>query len=164
MKLYEINEALERLIEDSVDPETGEITIDIDALQELQMAREEKLEGLAVYYKGLMADASAIKGEIETLTSRMKSAEKKAEQIKAFLRVQLDGQPLKTSKVAISKPRTTKAAEVTDEQKFWAWEGYENYVTYSDPKISRKLIREALLAGEQIPGCELVENQSITIK
>ena len=94
----------------------------------------------------------------------MKSAEKKAEQVKTFLQLQLDGQPLKTAKVAISRPRTTKSAKVTDERKFWAWEGSENYVTYADPKISTKRIREALLAGEQIPGCELVENQSITIK
>lgn len=162
MKLYEINEALERLIEDSVDPETGEIAIDIDALQELQMAREEKLEGLAVYYKNLMADATAIKGEIETLTSRMKSAEKKAEQIKAFLQIQLDGQPLKTSKVAVSF-RASKAVEV-DEKAFWAWEGAGRYCVYPDPKISKKAITEALKQGEDVVGCELVERQSMTIK
>ena len=162
MKLYEINEALERLLEESVDPETGEITIDIDALQELQMAREEKLEGLAVYYKNLMADASAIKAEIETLTQRMKSAEKKAEQIKAFLQIQLDGQPLKTSKVAVSF-RASKAVEV-DEKAFWAWEGAGRYCTYPEPKISKKAITEALKQGEDVVGCELVERQSMTIK
>ena len=162
MKLYEINEALERLIEEAVDPETGEITIDIDALQELQMAREEKLEGLAVYYKDLMADASAIKAEIETLTSRMNIAEKKAEQIKAFLQSQLDGQPLKTSKVAISYRKST-AVEV-DEKAFWAWEGALKYCTYSDPKISKKMIGDALKNGGCIPGCEFVERQSMTIK
>lgn len=162
MKLYEINEALERLIEESVDPETGEIAIDIDALQGLQMAREEKLEGLAVYYKNLMSDASAIKAEIETLTSRMKSAEKKAEQIKAFLQIQLDGQPLKTSKVAVTF-RTSKAVEV-DEKAFWAWEGAGMYCTYPEPKISKKAITEALKQGEDVVGCELVERQSMTIK
>lgn len=164
MRLYEINEALEQLLENSVDPETGEITFDIDELQALQMQRDEILEGLAISYKNYKAEAAAIKDEIETLTKRVKSDESRADQVKLFLTTQLHGEPLKTARVAISRPRTTKSAEVTDERKFWAWDGSENYVTYADPKISKKRIREALLAGEQIPGCELVENQSITIK
>ena len=41
MKIWEINQALEALLE-QVDPETGELTCDMDALEALTIERDEK--------------------------------------------------------------------------------------------------------------------------
>ena len=68
MKLYEINAALEAL----VDPETGEL-MDYDAFEALQMARDDKIEGMALWYKDMVAEAKAIKEEADTLTARRKA-------------------------------------------------------------------------------------------
>ena len=54
MKLYEINAALEAL----VDPETGEL-MDYDAFEALNLARDEKIEGMALWYKDMVAEAYA---------------------------------------------------------------------------------------------------------
>ncbi len=50
MTLYEIDKA----ITDLADPETGEIT-DFEALDNLQMARDQKIENIACYYKNLVS-------------------------------------------------------------------------------------------------------------
>ena len=54
MNLYEIDAAITAL----VDPETGEIS-DFDAFDQLSMARDQKIENIALYYKNLVADAAA---------------------------------------------------------------------------------------------------------
>ena len=56
MKLYEINEQ----ILDCIDSETGEV-IDPEKLNNLQIAKDEKLENLALWYKDLLAEANALK-------------------------------------------------------------------------------------------------------
>lgn len=65
MKLYEINEQIMACI----DNETGEI-IDTDKLNELQIAKDEKIENLALWYKDLLAEANALKEEKETFAAR----------------------------------------------------------------------------------------------
>ena len=80
MTLYEIDKA----ITDLADPETGEIT-DFEALDNLQMARDQKIENIACYYKNLVSDAEAIKAEKEALAERQKVAENKAARLKEYL-------------------------------------------------------------------------------
>ncbi len=79
MTLYEIDKA----ITDLADPETGEIT-DFEALDNLQMARDQKIENIACYYKNLVSDAEAIKAEKEALAERQKVAENKAARLKGI--------------------------------------------------------------------------------
>ena len=69
MKLFEINAALEELLNQQ-DPETGELTCDLDQLDALMMERDEKLEGLALYCKNADAEAKAIREEEKTLAER----------------------------------------------------------------------------------------------
>lgn len=57
--LYEINEE----ILSCVDMETGEI-IDAEKLGRLQMAFDDKVEGIALWIKNLLSDAAAIKEEM----------------------------------------------------------------------------------------------------
>lgn len=68
--LYEINEQ----ILSCVDMETGEI-IDADKLQDLQLAFDEKVEGIACWIKNLLSDAAAIKAEKDALAEREESNE-----------------------------------------------------------------------------------------
>lgn len=78
--LYEINEQ----ILNCVDMETGEI-IDADKLQDLQLAFDEKVEGIACWIKNLLSDASAIKAEKDALAEREKACKNKAESLKNYL-------------------------------------------------------------------------------
>ena len=84
--LYEIdNEILA-----CVDADTGEI-LDTEKLDALQMEREKKLEGVALWIKDLKAEADAVKAEADKLNARKKSLDNKIESIKTWLTVALDG-------------------------------------------------------------------------
>ena len=158
MTLYQINQKLRDAVEYGCDPETGEI-IDIAALEELEMARDEKIENLALFIKDLKAEAAAIKAEKAALDTREKSAIRKAESLTTYLQQELAGAKFKTSKCAISY-RKTQAVQITDQDKI------------PDLYIRRKIveepdkvaIKEALKAGGEIAGAYLEERQSMTIK
>jgi len=77
MKLYEIDREIESL----VDPGTGEI-LDFEAFTSLQMAREAKIENMALWAKNLTAEADAIKAERNNLTDRERAARNKADSLK----------------------------------------------------------------------------------
>lgn len=70
MLLYEIDARIASL----VDPETGEL-MDYEAFARLQMEREEKVEGLALWVKDLTARAKAVKEEADALTERRRALE-----------------------------------------------------------------------------------------
>lgn len=158
MTLYEINEQLRNAIEFGCDPETGEI-IDTAALEELEMARDEKIENICLFIKDLKAEAAAIKAEKDALDTRMKASAKKAESLTNYLQQQLAGEKFKTSKVAISY-RKTQAVTIFDFDALPA--DYIRIKTSTEP--DKVLIKEAIKAGETVPGAELEERQSMTIK
>lgn len=161
MRLYEINAELEALLE-QVDPETGELTCDLEALEALSMARNEKLENLALAVKNYESDAAQIRAEEKALAERRRALENKAERARAFLQESLAGETIKTARVAVSY-RKSKAVELDPEFLTWAME-HAKYLRYKDPEPDKTALTAALKAGESIPGAELVEHVSMTIK
>lgn len=163
MKIWEINQALEALLE-QVDPETGELTCDLDALEALTIERDEKLEGLALYCKNLTAEAEAIRNEEEALKERRKALENKAARAKDFLNRNLAGEKFQTAKVAVSY-RTSKAVEITDEESFWAYAfKHPGFIRQKQPEADKTAIGAALKNGQEIPGAELIEKLNMSIK
>lgn len=152
--LYEINEQLLNL----TDSETGEIE-DWSAFEALQLARDEKIENIALYHKNLLAEAAALKAEEKSFADRRKRAENKADSLKRYLDSALHGQKFNTVKVAISYRKST-SVEV-DESKLpanWLREIPASHV------VDKVEITKALKAGEAIEGATLVENKNIQIK
>lgn len=168
MNLYEIDRQIQELIENSVDPETGELTLDPAALDALQMEREAKIENLACYVKNLTADAKSIKAEEQALSERRKAAENKAERLKRYLSDALAGEKFSTPRVAINWRNTTSVQ--LDEEVFLASEANKqlckeiiNLISY-EPKISKTAIKYAIATGHTVDGAELVSNMSMSIK
>ena len=153
MKLYEINQS----ILECIDNETGEI-IDADKLNDLQIARDEKLENLALWYKDLLAEANALKEEKETFAEREKASKNKAESIKNYLSHVLNGENFKTTKCALSFRKSEKT--VIDD----IYSIPESFLKYSEPKADLTEIKKAIKNGEEIKGAHLEETQNIQIK
>ncbi|MCQ2308090.1 MAG: siphovirus Gp157 family protein [Bacteroidales bacterium] len=151
--LYEIDKA----ILDCVDMETGEI-VDVEKLEALQLARETKLESVALWIKNLTADALAYKAEKEAFAEREKKAKDKVDSLKKYLADALNGEKMTTSKVAVSF-RKSVSVEVDEESCPYEW--MIEKVTRSADKTA---IKSALKDGATIPGCVLVEKQNIQIK
>jgi hypothetical protein len=153
MNLYEINNA----ILGCVDEETGEI-IDTDKLLDLQLAFDEKVEGIACWIKNLLADAEAIKTEKNNLAEREKACRNKAESLKKYLNSALDGEKFKTAKVSISY-RKSESVEVDDINKV-----DKLFLKCSDPTVDKTAVKKALKAGTELKGVRLVTKQNIQIR
>lgn len=161
MTLYEIDQA----ILGCVDPETGEI-VDLEKLAELQMAREEKIEKVALWYKNLLSDADALKAEKTALGERETAARNKAETLKKWLAQALEGGKMSTPRVALSF-RRSESVEIDDESELLAF-AEENHrddlLTYKPPTPNKTAIKAAIKDGQIIRGAALVEKQNIIIK
>ena len=161
MSLYEID----RTILSLVDPETGEI-LDGDALEQLQMERDTKLENVACWVKNLAAEAAAIRAEEVSLSDRRKVIERKVDRLKKYLADALNGEKFQTAKCAVTFRKTSKV-EITDSEATAKWcedNGLFDLVVYSAPTVSKTELAKLLKAGTEIPGAEVVEGLSLGVK
>lgn len=159
--LYEI----EQSILDCIDTETGEI-IDAEKLNKLMIEKEVKIENVTLWVKNLLSDADAFKAEKDAFAEREKAARNKAENLKQWLSMALDGQKFSTSKVQISF-RNSESVEIEDEKKFvdWAWDNErDDLLTYKDPTPNKTAIKQLLKSGKTLNGVSIVKNQNIQIK
>lgn len=153
MNLFEI----EREIMSCVDMETGEI-IDTEKLNQLAMERDTKIENIACWIKNLAAEATALKEQKQAFADRQKAAENKMESLKKYLASYLNGQKFTTDKVAVSFRRTS-SVNVTDMTLI-----PEEYLKYAEPTVNKTAVKDAIKKGVVVPGAEIVEGQSISIK
>ena len=163
MTLYEIDKNIEALV-NTVDPDTGEIIVDNEALDALLMERDAKIENIACYIKNLVVESKAIKDEEMALSARRKTTEKKAERLKDYLTYALQGEKFQTAKCAVSF-RKSSAVEVDDCFVEWAQtSGNEDLLRYKLPEVDKTAIKARLTSGEEIPCARFVQNMSIAIK
>jgi hypothetical protein len=160
--LYEIDQA----ILDCVDLDTGEI-LDSDRLDSLQMEREQKLEGVALWVKDLKAEAAAVKEEADKLNARKKALDNKIDGLKAWLLRALDGGKLKTPRCNVYQTHSQRVT-VADEPKLINFlqtlEEPEKFLRFKEPELRKDEIKKALKDGTIIPGAELEETESVVIK
>ena len=159
--LYEIDQE----ILDCIDMETGEI-LDIEKLNALQMEREHKLEGVALWIKDLRAEAAAVKEEADKLTARKKSLDNKIDGLKVWLLNALAGEKLKTPRCNVYQTHNQRLA-VADEPKLIEFiqtlEQPDRFLKI-EPELRRDEIKKALKEGYIIPGAALEPTESVVIK
>lgn len=153
MKLYEIDNAILNCIDD----ETGEI-VDAEKLNELQLARDEKIESIACWIKNLTAEAEALKKEKQAFADRQSWTEKLIENLKEYLSNALDGQKFSTAKVQVGY-RKSEQVNIEDVYKI-----PENYLTYLEPKPDKAELKKLLKSGVKVEGCTLIEKNNIQVK
>ena len=160
--LYEINQD----ILDCVDPETGEI-LDTEKLDALQMEREAKLEGVALWVKDLKAEAAAVKEEADKLTARKKALDNKIDGLKEWLKFALQGEKMKTPRCNVYYAYNTKVA-VVDETGLINFlktlKEPDRFLKFQEPELRKNEIKQALKDGFKIPGAKLEETESVVIK
>ena len=160
--LYEIDQE----ILDCVDLETGEI-LDTAKLDALQMERERKLEGVALWVKDLKAEAAAVKAEADKLTARKKALDNKIDGLKNWLLFALRGEKLKTPRCNVYYTHNQKVA-VENEGKLIEFlqtlEKPERFLRFREPELRKDEIKKALKDDYEIPGAILEETESVVIK
>ena len=161
MNLYEIDSAIAAL----VDPETGEIQ-NYGAFEELQMARDQKIENMALVLKNAAAASAAIKAEIDALKARKEAADKTVERMKEYLTQATGGQKFETARVRLSFRSSTRV-EIDDEISLLDWlerNNKESCIKYKMPEISRSEVGKLLKDGQEVPGAILAEYSNIQVK
>ena len=153
MSLYQIDEQILACLDD----ETGEI-LNTEKLEALGMAREQKIEGISLFYKNTLAEVEALKKEEQAFATRRKSAESLAERLKNHLEYALCGQTFQTPKVKISY-RKSEQVDVTD-----VFVVDEKWYKEVVPTVDKVKVKTALKQGVEVKGCQLVEKQNIQIK
>ena len=160
--LYDIDAAILAC----VDQETGEI-LDPEKLDALQMEREQKLEGVALWIKDLKAEAEAVKAEADRLTARKKAVENKIDGLKQWLLYALQGEKLKTPRCIVYQTHSQRVT-VADEAELISFlqtlKEPEKFLRFKDPELKKDDIKKALKEGYEIPGAILEQTESVVIK
>ena len=160
--LYEIDQD----ILDCVDMETGEI-LDTEKLDGLQMEREAKLEGVALWVKDLKAEAEAVKAEADKLTARKKALDNKIDGLKNWLLFALGGEKLKTPRCNVYQTHSTRLS-VADEAELinaiQTLDEPERFLRFRVPELKKDEIKKALKDGWTFIGASLEETESVVIK
>lgn len=157
MTLYEI----ESEILNCFDPETGEI-LDEALLDALNLERTVKIENILCLIKNLNAEANAIRDEEKNLERRRKSAENKAERLKNYVAMALNGENFKTPRVSATW-RKSKAVVVDDVCNLMTGD-FDSFLKYKEPEPDKTKIKQALESGFKIPGCRIEERNNMNIK
>ena len=152
MNLYEINKAMQECIKF----ETGEI--DLELFEKLQLAKDEKIENVALWIKNLSSDVEGMENEKKAFEERIKAAKNKVIVLKAYLEMALNGEKFQTAKCSITF-RKSKSVTVLDVSKL-----DKDYLKYADPTADKTAIKKAIESGVTVPGASLVENLNVQIK
>ena len=137
--------------------EDGEV-VDTEKLAALEMERDLKISNIACWIKELNAEAKAIKEEKDNLAKRQKVAENKAESLKNYLSMYLNGATFKDARCAVSYRHSTSTEFTGDVNSL------RDDLCTIKRDANKTAIKAALLAGEVIEGAALVEKDSIQIK
>ena len=166
MKLYEINQEIQRIFDSVVlDEETGEIvSADFAALDELQMAKEEKLKNCGLVYLNRQAEAAAVKQEIDRLTKRYKSLASENKRLLDYMQFNLHGEEFSCPQFAVKYSKSTRV-KVDDKFIEWAKKSrkFKNLLrtTYEPDKVA---ITNLLKAGETLTYARFETTQTMKIK
>ena len=150
----------------AVDQETGEI-LDTERLDALQMERETKLEGVALWIKDLRAESDAVKAEADKLNARKKALDNKIDGLKNWLLGALAGEKLKTPRCSVYQMHSQRLA-VADEGKLidilQQMKTGDRFLRFQEPELRKDELKRALKDGLYLPGASLEETESVVIK
>ena len=165
MNLFKIDAAIAAAIETMFDTVNADGEIDagtVEAFEELQAERAEKLDALGAYIKNLDAEVAAIDNEIKILKARADVKKSKIERLKEYATASLmksGDKKFETPRVVFSF-RKSVSVDIIDPDMI-----PENYKSLKiDVVPDKTAIKDALKNGEVITGARLIEKQNIQIK
>ena len=171
MKLYEINSELIALLDRlEPDPETGEVPAEyeeiIAEINTLSMQREEILQYLAKLSLNYRAETAALKAEEARLKERRDIISSKEERLIRILDRECNGVTTDLG-VATLSYRKTSRLDVRDEASAVAWLKSHNCtsaIKIPEPTVYKTEVKKLISAGQEIPGCAIVEDRSCSLK
>ena len=148
MTLYEIDAEIMEIIENAVDPETGEIIDELAmaGLGNLNEAREKKIENMLLMVKNLESDAEQLKAEKLAFDQRQRVALNKAEWLKKCVQNSLAGAKGTRQRLAVSYRKSTAVEFTGDVRKL-----PEECIKRKEPEVDKTALGKLLRGGTKIP-------------
>jgi len=168
MNLYEISAEMQRLIEASIDPETGEITNEnlFKEVDTLNLEKEAKIEYWGLVIKNnkvdadlLKAQAKVFKEEAAKLEAQAEAKENNSKSIKRYLMDNLAGEKFKTPLVSMYYHTSEK---VNDEHA--DLEHLPDEYIKVEKSLKKDDVKKALKEGKEIEGCTLEVSTSLVVR
>ena len=160
MKLYEIDNSIRELWNKIIEQDGELLEEDMQALESLEIAKEEKLKGYGVVIRETEGEIATIKAEIDRLNKLAKTMQNKADWLKGSLNYFMkanDMKEFKSVEVNITF-RTSKQLQIEDESKLAKkWLKIET-------KPDKQAIKDFISNGGVVEGCSIVEKKNIQIK
>jgi hypothetical protein len=164
VQLYNIDLMLNQLFEEmDAWAEAHEGVVDksyIELLNDLNMAKDEKILNIARYMKGLDAEAKAFTDEIKKLQARKQSFENKYDYLWNYICNHADKGKKIEDKTTVISWRKSESVQIVNDNDI-----PEGFIKVKVERSPDKLaIKEAIKLGSVVPGAELVENLNLQIK
>lgn len=144
MKLYELTEQYEEVINLLYDGETDEQTI-LDTLESIEGEIEDKADNYARIIKNLSAEAEMVKAEADRLNRRRKSLEDRADWLKKTLKANMEfigKTKFKTALFSFSISKNGGKQPMTITENFG--EIPNKFLIQQDPLVDKEAVRELL--------------------
>ena len=168
MRLFEYSQefnSLNQLLqEDEINPETGEIINNDEAIKqlfdELELNLAEKLNNSERYIIDTLSQSDTLKKEAKRLNERAKVLANKADRVKELMKdaVLATGEKKITTDLFNFSIRSSKSVHIDDLDEL-----SREYVKMTRT-ANKTLIKKALADGEEIPGCSMIENKSLNVR
>jgi hypothetical protein len=161
MRLFEIVDGVQNLLELSVSRETGEISEEgLAALSALEMDLSEKLINTALYLKGVEAERDAVAKAAKELADRAKIHTRQADRLRKYLADNME----RVGHEGLSDPRVKLG-----------WRSSTAVVVDADASLpvellcvktapDKKAIGELLKSGTEVEGCRLETRKNLQVK
>jgi hypothetical protein len=163
MNIYQIDNQIAALLENAVDPETGEVKDITGELESLQMEKEDWVENIAKAVLNDDSDIAELNAVIKTLTDRRNKKIFHRDRLKSYVDIALAGVPFKRPTVECVY-RKSQAVELDDGFIPWAKAENPELLRYKEPEPDKTAIKNILKDGGTLPHAALVTKQNLSIK
>ena len=164
-KLYELQSTFNQVM-DLIDDPDANLEVLESVLQEIEGEFDQKIEGCVMMVKNMEAETVGIKAEIDRLSARKKALDNRIDGLKGYMLMQmtlLAKDKIKTPDGLFTVARQKSPAsvvvhnanEITD--KFFV-------IIPEQKQIDKLNIKDALVGGEEVPGCELQQGYHLRIR
>lgn len=161
MKLYELTENYLNL-QELLETEEVDQNLITKALDEVGGELEDKAENIAKLIKTLDVDINGYKAEEKRLADKRKSLENRVKSLKEYLdsAMKLTGKKkFKGQLFSFNIQKNPPSVNVTDENIIPS-----KYYIPQDPVLDKKTLLADLKAGEEVPGAEINQTESLRIR
>lgn len=160
--LHEIERTIAQVIETGYgyDEETGEVLFDSSELDDLKLARRDKIVACGAYVKSRRAFIEAMRAEERAMRARREVAERALERLETYVLSHLDdGETVEGVEAEVGTRRSTRVV-IDDEDAIP--DGYMRTTVTTAPNKAE--IRASLRRGEKVPGCHMETTRNLSVR